>query len=177
MRSRLIEVRGAHRVYVQRGLIVLCLIACCQNYDARAEEAPHSAKDIAGYIEILREGNTGNASTARATLARIGEPAVPALVAALKDKESVVRAHAAEALSSMGAKAKAAVPALISSLKDESWEVRLPSAEALGRIGVDAKAAVPSLIIALSDNDDRVAAAAAGALRAVGPEGRAAIPA
>jgi HEAT repeat protein len=70
--------------------------------------------------------------------------AIPALIAALKDKEGNVRSSAAEALGKMGVEAKAAIPALIAALKDENAFVRYRVAEALGKMGVEAKAAIPT---------------------------------
>ena len=170
-------VRTLQRICLRATVIALALAAYGEFGDARAAEPPASTKDIPRYIETLREGNTGSASAARERLAQMGEPAVPALVAALKDEQGEVRAHAAYALRSMGPKAKAAVPALISALQDPVWEVRDDAAGALERIGTNAKDAVPGLIGALSDANDHVAAHAASALRAVGPDGKGAIPA
>jgi HEAT repeat protein len=63
----------------------------------------------------------------------MGQSAVPALAEALKDKNSVVRTNAAQALVKIGAEAQAAVPALAEALKDKEPGVRGHAAEALGR--------------------------------------------
>ncbi|MEM4359193.1 MAG: HEAT repeat domain-containing protein, partial [Candidatus Bilamarchaeaceae archaeon] len=65
----------------------------------------------------------------------IGEPAVPALIDALKDKNEDVRYGAAIALGKIGD--ARAVPALIDSLNDKGWIVREGAAKVLGRIGFD----------------------------------------
>jgi HEAT repeat protein len=87
--------------------------------------------------------------------------AVPALIAALKDQDGVVRSSAADALGRMGGEA---VPALIAALKDQDGVVRRFAADALGRMGAAAKEAAPALIAALKDQDGVVRNSAADAL-------------
>ncbi len=123
-------------------------------------------------------------------------PAVPGLVAALRDPDLRIRWFAAEALALIGPSAKAAVPALIEALRSrdvaaagvlrgngafmfgamEDGPIRLIAAEALGRIGPSAKAAIPDLIAAVSGPDSRVRSEAARALGGIGPDAAAAIP-
>src|SRR6266511_2269526 len=91
--------------------------------------------------------------------------AVPALAAALKDRDQFVRLYAARALRRMGAEAKEAAAALIAALKDQDSSVRASAADALGRMGAEAKEAVPALIAALNDQDSSVRASAAESLR------------
>jgi HEAT repeat protein len=79
-------------------------------------------------------------------LARIGNDAVPALVAALSDHDAEVRAYACRALSVMGERASPAVPSLIERLSDSDENVRRSAARALGQIGPNARAAIPALI-------------------------------
>jgi HEAT repeat protein len=93
----------------------------------------------------------GVRETAADALARIGDPALPALVATLRDPDHSVRAQAARALARMGPKAASAVPELIIALDDSNEEVRQGAARALGQIGADAEKAVPALIKALKD--------------------------
>jgi hypothetical protein len=88
--------------------------------------------------------------------------AVPALIAALKDKHNYMRWGAAQALSEIG---KAAVPALIKVLKDKDYYVRLKAAETLGEIGDEA--AVPALVKLLNDEDSDVRSAAIEALKKI----------
>ena len=101
----------------------------------------------------------GEVEAAVTALGKMGEPAVPPLIDALKNKSAdpkkpkkgpaatdstaFVRTKAAEALGNMGPKAKSAVPALIDALKDPN--VRTEAAIALGNIGPDAKSAVSAL--------------------------------
>ena len=125
-------------------------------------------------------------------LAKIGPPAVPALIKALKNGKKKIRAHAAEALGKIGPKARAAVPALVQELRNqgdgkdtiainigENAFFRYPgprsrAATALGQIGPEAKAAVPALAQVLKDDDSSIRTAAA---RALGNIGTAAVPA
>jgi len=88
-----------------------------------------------------------------------------ALIAALKDPDSGVRAAAARALEEIGD--KTAVPALIAALKDPDSGVRAAAARALEKIG-DKTAAVPALIAALKDPDKEVRRGAAWALGEIG---------
>lgn len=60
--------------------------------------------------------------------------AIPALAAAMKDKEALVRASAAGVLGKFRARAQGAVTVLIEGLRDPNELVRCCSAEALGRI-------------------------------------------
>jgi HEAT repeat protein len=73
--------------------------------------------------------------------------AVPALIQALSDSESTVRAPAADALGTIGPAAKQAVRALSERLlvSGEVIYVLRSDASALGNIGADAVSALPAL--------------------------------
>ncbi|MGH7140348.1 MAG: HEAT repeat domain-containing protein [Pirellulales bacterium] len=126
---------------------------------AKAEVARPKAKVVkpASETEIVRLRTVrafrqwGVRETAADALARIGDPAVPALIDTLRDPDQSIRAHAALALARMGPKASPAVPELILALDDPDREVRQAAARALGQIGPDAEEAVPALIKALKD--------------------------
>jgi HEAT repeat protein len=108
----------------------------------------------------------------------MGEPAVPALVLALKDPEARVRNAAASALWGLGPKAHDAVPTLAEALADNDDGVRLGVVMALESIGGrDSAAAVPALARAVRDRDGNVRLWAAKALAKIGPSARAALPA
>jgi len=104
-------------------------------------------------------------------------PAIPTLIAALKEPEWYIRVKAAEALGIVSAKTSAAVPALIVALKDENAEVRVSVAGALEEIGDEAQAAVPALIAALQDPASNFGRQAAAALIDIGPDPKTAVPA
>jgi len=92
--------------------------------------------------------------TAADALARIGRPAVPALIRALSDPDPELRHQAARALSRMGPSVRDAVPALIRALKDPDPLVRRSAARALGQVGPDAAIAIPALVEAMRSKDD-----------------------
>jgi hypothetical protein len=91
--------------------------------------------------------------TAAAALGRIGKPAVPKLVEALKSSNPMLRHQAADTLARIGPSAAAAVPALIDAMTDQDPLVRKACARALGQIGPDAADAVPMLIEMLLEDD------------------------
>jgi len=101
-----------------------------------------------------------NLNAARA-LAAIGDPAVPALLSAMRNEDRRLRRTAARVLGSIGN--KAAVPALVSALRDKHAAVRASAAEALGTIG--SSTAVEALQEALSDKSKHVRHKAQLALR------------
>jgi len=101
---------------------------------------------------------------AAAALGEIGAPAVPGLLAALRDAEEDVRREAAWVLGKIGD--AAAVPGLLAALHDADVDVRVAAAAALGQIG-DATA-VPGLLAALHDADVDVRWTAARALERIG---------
>jgi HEAT repeat protein len=153
-----------HRLCVS---VVLVSILGCQrgprmqseDEAAKAAVARPKAKAVkpASETEIVRLRTVrafrqwGVRETAADALARIGDPAVPALIDTLHDPDQSIRAHAAQALARMGPKAAPAVPELILALDDPDREVRQGAARALGQIGPDAEEAVPALIKALKD--------------------------
>jgi HEAT repeat protein len=88
--------------------------------------------------------------SAAGALARIGGPAVPALINVLNGPNWDMRVCAAEALSKIGPPAVAAVPSLIRAIEHpdpqhDAETLSLRAVRALGRIGPEAKAAVPIL--------------------------------
>jgi HEAT repeat protein len=93
-------------------------------------------------------------------LAKIGDPTIEPVIAALRDSNSKVREGAAEALARIG-EARAVGP-LLTALEDGDSYVRKAAAEALAKIG-DGRAVEP-LITALKDEDRVVRGAAAWAL-------------
>jgi HEAT repeat protein len=117
----------------------------------------HKGKPASHWMEQLGDPDPAVRRQAANSLAALeAKEAVPGLITALKDKDTGVRASAAEALWSIGPEAKEAVPDLIAALKDKSPEVRLNAAGALGEIGAEAKDAVPALNACLKDRDKDV---------------------
>ena len=105
---------------------------------------------VPALIEALKDSdlNAHVQENAATSLEKIGKPAVPYLINALKDGNKHVRCYSAEALGNIGD--ARAIPALIEALKDEESDVRLDVAAALEKVG-DASA-VPALVEALKDD-------------------------
>ena len=78
-------------------------------------------------------------------------PVLPALIAALHDTDSKVRAWAAQDIGNVGAAAATAVPALLTLLASEDEGLRNSACIALRGIGPSAAPALPALQRALSD--------------------------
>jgi HEAT repeat protein/PBS lyase HEAT-like repeat-containing protein len=76
--------------------------------------------------------------------------ALPALKAALRDSDWLLRDYAVEALGRIGP-AKEVVPLLIEALRDQKAPVRGAAARTLGKIGPAAREAVPSIVVVLND--------------------------
>jgi len=129
------------------------ILACWQSPDRRA----------ADLIEDLRSPDAAAVDRAVRQLVEMGEPAVPALIDALKDPEVRVRNAAASALWGLGPKARNAVPTLAEALADGN--VRLWAAKALAKIGPPARSALPALAEAARYDSTR--AAAEDAIRAI----------
>jgi HEAT repeat protein len=128
---------------------------------------------------VLKEGGLVGAAAARAIskFGAKGAPALPALLEAMKDKDSTVRWEAGRTVGKIGAAAKSAVPALVEQMKDEAPLVREHAAEALGDIGPEAMDGVPALINALKDPMVRVRRDAVRSLGQIGPAAKPALEA
>jgi hypothetical protein len=100
-------------------------------------------------------------------LGRIGAPAVPALIDALRSVDPNVRKKAIEVLGRMGEDAAPAVLSLTALLDDPDITVRKAAARTLGQIGPAAKDAVPSLMRNLFQQPALEPAPASPALQAV----------
>ena len=158
------------RASLRLAALLVCFalaVACGRSPERRA----------ADLVEDLRSPDAAAVARAVRQLVEMGEPAVPALVQALRDPEARVRNAAASALWGLGPKAHDAVPTLAEALADNDDGVRLGVVMALESIGRDAAAAVPALARAVRDRDGNVRLWAAKALAKIGPPARAALPA
>ena len=155
---------------------ILCLLLFLQvSGKALAQPVPYT--QVAPLIEKLTDNDFRIRHDAADAIAKIGSPAVPFLIEALKNENRQVRWRAASALGEIGAEAASAVPALIVRLEDEDEYIRRIAAHALGKIGPEASAAVPTLIKALQDEDRHQRMVAAYALGKIGTEAVSAVPA
>jgi len=101
-----------------------------------------------------------------AAFARIGAPAVPALVRALKAEDPKVQTRAASALGQIGGRARAALPELRGLARSQNVRVALEASAAAARVSLDPKDAT-ALFGALEDADPKVRVEALAKLRAL----------
>src|SRR5262249_11297410 len=94
--------------------------------------APAKVLDPA-LLPLLKEESSTARQNAVNILWRCGPQAVPHLVSALKDKNSLVRVAAVRSLHQSNADTKVAFPAIVEALDDESPLVRASAAVALGK--------------------------------------------
>jgi HEAT repeat protein len=103
-----------------------------------------------GCIHRTGMGSFGYNPYVENSLARIGGPAVPALLEVLKGPNKDMRVCAASVLAGIGPGARMAIPSLIEAIEradadPEAKILKSYAVSALGRIGPDARAAVPIL--------------------------------
>lgn len=114
-------------------------------------------------------------ATAAGIFSKMDPPAVQALVSMLEMKAHIDRSYLIDTLGGKGAKSAAAVPVLVKFLTDPDERVRAAAARALGAIGPGAAEAVPELITALDDSVNSVSSSAAYALGKLGSAARPAV--
>jgi HEAT repeat protein len=106
-------------------------------------------------IGLRRMLDTNLTSAAEAELREEARTAVPGLISALKDPDTMVRANAAITLGFLG-ESDQVVPALIACLDDQEDRVATGAAKALGRLQSGATSAIPALLqVAQSSNQWR----------------------
>jgi hypothetical protein len=137
---------------------------------SRSDEPISYNRPARHWIGQLKNPDRDERRLAAAALLSLGPvSAVPALMDALKDQDTPVRATAARALGEMGPAANSSTPALVGALSDREWPVRFHAATALGDIGTLAKDALPGLRqVATTDQKLEVRQAAEQALRRIG---------
>jgi HEAT repeat protein len=108
---------------------------------------------------------------------RHGRRVIPALTAALGNKDPEVCERTVAILGRLGPAAARAVPALVGLLNDRRSGLRARVADALGRIGRPPEEVVPALVAALRDPSTSVRSNAAAGLGKVGPAAAEAVPA
>jgi HEAT repeat protein len=101
-------------------------------------------------------------------LAAIGAPAIPELLALLRDQNTITRRRAVRVLSHMGCDAAPVASALAEALGDDDAAVRFWAAKALGEIGEPTPHTVACLTAALRDSDADVRWQAAASLARAG---------
>jgi HEAT repeat protein len=111
---------------------------------------------LGALMDALREGTDAVRRNAGYGLTTIAKPAVGALVDALRDERPPVREAAASALADMGGEGSDALSALMRAVNDPSVEVRRQVADGIGIVGAKSTAGVPALVTALKDPDEWV---------------------
>jgi HEAT repeat protein len=118
------------------------------DFSSHGVEVLKDEEDVKGLIKILKHVRSRKVRAEAAyALAELGEPAVPSLIKALRDKKREVQEETAFALAEV--RDERIVEPLIQALKDEDPGVRAKAADALGLLGD--KRAVEPLIQALRD--------------------------
>ncbi len=139
-----------------------------------ADLRPGPAKVLPIVRQQLASEDPETVSESLRMLAEMGEPAVPALIEALKLPQG--RALAAAILADIGPPARAAVPALIEIARtDKNSAAKVEAFMAMGTIG-HAEAGAPVATAALADPNEKVVIAACFALAQMGPAARDAAP-
>ncbi len=139
--------------------------------------------DLKNLLSVLKRGSECERLDAAYGLAEFGAPAVPELVAAMREEALATieeteaktpdNAHGTNPTSGCAALALAligepAAGALVGMLSDEHWWVRAVAAHVLGRLGASAVEAKPALRKAMSDRHWWVRRNAIEALGAIG---------
>lgn len=99
----------------------------------RISEPQPDAAEIRSLVDGLHSGDSVIRRNGRQSLIKIGRPAVPSLISALKDPNDNVRWEAAKALGEI--RDPAAAEALVDALEDKSFGVRWLAGDALTALG------------------------------------------
>jgi HEAT repeat protein len=139
-----------------------------------AEMRADAAPAIPALIEAMRREQVPRpfraVSSATFALGQIGQPAIPALIQALSDKNKIHRANAAMALAFMEKTAGPAEPALLNIVKDQDDNLRQAAALTLGRIGSTDPRAIRALSDCLRAEDIFLRSQALTLLRELAPD-------
>jgi len=129
-------------------------------------------------LTLLMNGpHSFTANRAAFALSYLGRAAVPAFLAALTNRQGVVRQRATALMEHLGTNARSAIPVLIPCLKDPDEDLANNAAQLLGKLKLEAGVVVPALIESLSDSRLTVRHAAVDALREFRGEASVAVPA
>jgi hypothetical protein len=105
-----------------------------------------------------------------------GKPALPELLALLKEPEWTIRAWAAGTLGKIGPDANVALPELTLRLSDPDCRVRQSACSALPEIGIAKEVVLPALMPCLQDTNDSVFVAALQTTSQLGVDPSALVP-
>jgi uncharacterized protein YdaT len=150
--------------------IILCLVLSLAFTNQVGSQATQD-KEIVRYIEILKNDNGKGNENAVNSLAKIGEPAIPALINALGDPYQGCRCAAMNALVKIG---KPSLPFLSKALVNPNNNVQLFAATALGRIYEEKDTHI--LLKMLEDKDEQIHIAGLRALSEMGWNAKNTVP-
>lgn len=128
---------------VTKILIILFVVTCLQFINSSVNAGQTSQSEINKYIDNLKKEDLLFESIR--SLVRIGKPAVPGLIQALKSEDYYTCNLATEILGYIGYDAEAVIPALIPLLRQEPNGFAI---KALSKIG---KSAIKPLVLALKN--------------------------
>ena len=136
------------KVIGKRNSARIIILLACLFFMAQTGYARKQKESIGGLVQKLRHRSLAVKLVAVEKLEKIGEPAVPYLVKALKDKNATMRKNAAEILGTI--KDVRAIAPLIALGNDQKLEVRMQAINSLVEIG---PAATEPLVGALNDTN------------------------
>lgn len=116
------------------GLVAITVLTSGIEAQSRKKEPSFDGRPLSSWIADLTADAPQSRNAAAYAISGMGAaatPAVPALIAALKDPEAVVRFPVCIALREIGPAAKAAVPALTEALDDGNEDVAAMARKAL----------------------------------------------
>lgn len=115
--------------------------------------------ELAEIVKSLATGDRDAKMAAAAKLASLGEAAAPAkdaLLAALKDEDPIVRAHAVRAIGKLGQSGVDAALTIAELVQDDDPNVRRQAVEALSDLPLSGDDVVPMMMKALQNPDNQV---------------------
>lgn len=129
-------------------LTAFCVMACLASSsfaDTREEKVAKAIKELESDIPKTRAAACEDIGKIAAIRKSYGTPALDPLLKALKDKEEIVRAAAAEALAKIDEPKKTVTPLIEVVKEDKAERVKIAAANGLGLMGNDAREAVKTL--------------------------------
>jgi len=126
---------------------------------------------------VIARLRTNDDPSAVSALVNIGPPALPALCAALTNRQIQVRAAVAQALGRMGTNAFPALPALLQAVEDPDSLIATRAMSSLGSLHFEPDLVISSITAQLSNPNSEVRYYAARALGDYGPRASNAVPA
>ncbi len=114
--------------------VVIAVLATGVEAQTRKKEPQFDGRPLSSWVADLKADAPYTRNTAAYAIGGMGpaaEPAVPALIAALKDPEAAVRFPVCIALREIGPAARDAVPALTETLEDRNEDVSAMARKAL----------------------------------------------